>query len=105
MLNERDDVRTILKDMTKSPDGISCIAACMLSIAMAITNALVPELFHAGNADRTGKWLAIWLVLPPLLFLLYLRNRQLIDGIGRIWTLVRSIAVLSPAFVLSYFNF
>lgn len=104
MLNERDDIQTIFRDMTKSLDGATCIAACMLSFAMAALNTLMPEVLQAGSAGRTGKWLAIWFWMPLLLFLIYLRCRQLMDGSGRAWVLIRSITVLSPVFVLIYFN-
>lgn len=105
MLNEQEDVRVILRNMTKSPDGVSCIAACILAIAMAAMNVVMPDLFNAENTNRAEKWLAIWLVSPVLSFLIYLRSHQLFDGGGSLWPMVRSIVVLAPVFVLIYFNF
>ena len=104
MLNEKEDVRAILRGMTKSSDGRSCIVACLISIAMAAMNLLIPDLFIAGNINRTEKWLAIWLAFPLLSFLIYLRSQQIFDGSGSMWLLVRSIFVLFPVFVLIYFN-
>lgn len=105
MLNEKEDVRVILRDMTKSPDGVSCIAACMLAIVMGLMNILMPELFNAVNTTLVGKWLAIWFFSPALSFLIYVRSHQIFDGHGPLWPMVRSMVVLIPVFVLIYFNF
>jgi hypothetical protein len=105
MLNEKDDIRSILRDMTKSLDGRSCIVACAVSITMATINFLIPDLFSTKNINHSEKWFVIWIVFPALALLLYLRIQQILDGSSSIWPLARSIFVLSPVFVLAYFNF
>jgi len=105
MLNEKGDVRVILRNMTKTLDGMSCIAACILAIAMAFMNALIPKLVFSVGANQTEKWIAIWLFSPVFSFLIYVRSQQLFDGHGLLWSMVRSIVVLLPIFVLVYFNF
>lgn len=104
MLNEKENIGLILKDITKSAEGRSCLVACVISIVMATLNWSIPDLFGTTNLNRTEKWLVIWLIFPLLNFLLYLRVKQLFDGAGILWTLVRSVFVLLPVFVLIYFN-
>lgn len=105
MLDEKADVRKFFKNLGKSPEGMSCIVACGISLVMATVNWLLPGVFHDPQTHKTEKWLAIWLSLPLLLILLHLRSLQLLDADGKAWAFIRSGVVLVPVLLLICLNF
>ena len=77
MINEKDSVSDILKEMTRRPDGIVVFSAIGISILILILNLTVYYLEPIYSFSR-GKWIALWCFMPLILFFIYIRMRQLL---------------------------
>ena len=103
MIDERKDIREILREMTRQLDGRVYIIATTVAITLLILN-LIRSDYVAGQPAISGKWIMIWSCVPVLLFLIYTQLRQLIEGSGYIVNFIRSLFIIVPTFYLAYIN-
>lgn len=81
MINEKNSVSDIFKEMTRRPDGIIAFSAIGVSVLILILNLTVYYLEPTYSFSR-GKWIALWCFLPLILFFVYIRMRQLLRSEG-----------------------
>lgn len=100
MINEQSDINSFLKDILRRPDGRVLIISCLLGLIMLLAN-LTCRLYEINFREMgREKWLVMWLFSQPILTLLYIRLRQLIDANGGFVVAVHSLVLIG--FVLFF---
>lgn len=99
MIDERKLLGSIFSELPSQCDGRVLIFLSGMAVAFVGWNLVLPTSSHLE------KWVTLWLVMPLLLFLIYVRMRQIIHGEALLPHLFRSVFLLIPTVVLFYFNF
>lgn len=104
MIDEKADVSTVIKGMTQTADGRAFITLTITSWGLLLVNLLWPTIANDGYGGAE-KWVAVWTLMPLLLFLIYVRTKQLIESESKYSRFFRCLFTVAPVVTLVYFNF
>lgn len=103
MINENDSVANFARQLFRRVDGLLLLLTMAFCLVMLAVN-LSGYYFHTTSGQHSGKWKVLWIALPIVYFVGYVRLRQLFDSDGWIVNILHGILIPGSAVYFAMLN-